>query len=292
MTFSPIKMTRAKEILQAYNDAVAEGLRFPIDELETRLNRFGAINDEDLEQLTWEQLQEIGIPKMKAVQIARDVFRSQNQMQPVPQPATQHVVMRTMSDEVSELSNEQLIQRFAATPSIRFSAVAEQIRARSGDRKCIAYLADGNVNVTVSVMVLNGIMQNDDFGDSVRVSGGDIEYLYRVSELPGNIRDEHPAYAGQVLRSDGTDRHGVYWGDVSLECRQLIRFAKSTGELHVHNRDDLLDLVERAKAGVGLLGQRYPKAHRLYKDAIALGNLPSLRIRASSATQPATSDAA
>lgn len=272
--FSDTFVPKMREQLQKFYQSAGREPPFPLDQLEEKLMDLGVADDEGLQSLRWEDLESIGIPKVQARTIKLDILREKE----TPNAPAQQFVVRSMTDEVGELNNHDLVARFAQNPTALHNAVAEQIRVRSKSRPCIAYLSDGKVDVETSAKALEYIAAGDDFGTTIRIDGKP-KYLYRLGEGSGEIRDEHPVFLAQTLRLDKTDHDDVYWGDIPLECRQLIRFAAGTQELKARERSELLDLRDQALRGLPALSERYPKAFLLYEDAKQLGNLPSLRTR-------------
>lgn len=275
--FSPLLIESAQGQLRDFYAKSSAQPPFLLEELEKRLVAAGAADDNDLRDMTWEDLeQSLAIPRLQARKLAT-LFRG-GQQQEGPQ---QHLVVRTTADEVGELTHRELIERYAKHPSALHNAVAEQIRARSRNRPCIAFLEDGSIDVETSTKALEYIQAGDDFGATIRSTDGKPKYVYRLGEGNGDLRDVHPVFAGSALLLDKTDRHGIYWGDISLECRQLIWIAHNeTHELRIdQNREALLDLRDRAANGIGVLAERYPNAFRVYEERKTLGGLPAMKTR-------------
>lgn len=278
--FSSTLVAQATDILETFFRDAQKEPPFPLSELEQKLIDLGAGSDPDLARLTWEDFEALGIPRLKAREITT-VFRRE----PSSTPQAMPIVLRTLADEASELSNRDLLERFAQNPVALHTAVAEQIRARSGDRPCIALNANGSIDIETSARALDGILGGDDYGDTIRVDGKP-RFLYRLGDTVNPIRNAHPVFADKALLLDGTDHHGIYWGDVTLECRQLIYIARNESqELRVTDRDALVDVRDRAlNGGLASLSERYPKALRLFEEKKALGGLPPLRIRSRART--------
>lgn len=299
--FNSEKMAQAIGLINAFNGAVAEELHFPKDQLVTKLHTGGYTEDADLSGMAWSEWQAIGMPLGLAKKVAK-VFRDPNAKdetgttgsQTSGSTATSVLRFQSAADEAGELTHRELVERFAASPTVLYGAIAEQLRARSGQRKCIAYNADGTaVHIEATVLAIESYAQGEDPGDFVMV-GKERFYLYHVGEQQGTVRDEHPVFAGESLKRDGRDKYDISWADVAHEVRQLIRLAVETEELSPHefDRDDVLNLRDWATAGLGSIQERYPLAARQFADKKDLKALPALKIRVGSGKKADTPSAA
>lgn len=279
--FTRSLIERALAVIAAHNEGLEDkslSIVLSYEDCVRKLNGFGATTDDHLnKRMTWEQIRDtIGVPILVAQDIAA-VFRGG-----APIEASQTTMLvRTMSDEVSEMSNRDLIMRHAERPNAMHNAVAEQIRARSGSNPCIVFNEDGRtLNVEETIKVLDGIQQGDSFGEIIRTPDGSPQYLYAVGIVPGMVRDEHPIFVGEALKSDGTDSFGIFWGSVPLENRQILRCAKEIGELETPNsKIEMIELRDRAMR-METITEWYQGGFRSFLDRKQMMNLPSLRVRA------------
>lgn len=274
--FSQQHLAQAKEIIVQFNTDVPEAHRYPVDTLEERLYGLGSSTDEDLKEMKWEEWESIGLPLRLAKKVAA-IYRGPEKE--VTQATT--MTVRTTTDEISELGNDELVNRFAANPSAVHSAVADQLRARSGDRRFIAFNADGSINVETTTMVLNGIASGDRFNGFFKADDRRV-YLFKIGERQGDVRDEHPVFVGNTLRQDGLDHESIDWKKVPHECRQFIRLAVITGEIDASqvDRNSLITLRDIAmqNGAFGSLQERYPHAGEMFEERKQLDDLPALRV--------------
>jgi len=279
--FTQDLLAQAKSVITQFNSQVPENHRYPVDDLEDRLYGFGASTDQDLRGMKWEEWESVGLPRRLAQSVAA-IYRGAEEH---ASSSSQTMTLRTVSDEVSELSNRDLVARFAQNPTVLHGAVAEQLRARSGDRPCIGYHADGSIDVETTTMVLEGLATGDEFGDFTKARGRRVN-LYKVGHRQGEVRNEHPVFAGRSLRADGLDHFNVDWSAVPLECGQLIRLAVETGGINPETigRKGLIRLRDIAlqEGALASLQERFSKAARLFEDRRELDSLPVLKARSGS----------
>ena len=290
--FSQNLMAQATEMINEFNSHVPEKHQYPVNELETRLFQLGASTDDDLADMTWEEWQEgVYLPKRLAKKVAA-IFREDKQENSM---TLRGDVIRTLSlkDEVGELGNRELVLRFAENPTAAHSAIADQLRARSGNKPCIAFEDDGKtMNVDATTQVLDGMQAGDEYGDVIKLEGRRV-HLYKVGQRVGTVRDEHPLYPGVALRSDGLDSDEIDWSGVPLECRQLLRLAVECGfDPSAKSRQKLISLRDIASqdGAFDSLQERFPRAADLYEERRTVDNLPALKTR-SAAKKPVMSAA-
>ncbi len=279
MSFSQEVLAPAKDIIVEFNAHVPSEHQCPIDDLETRLWGIGSATEEDLKNMTWEDWEDIGFPKRIARKVAA-VYRGTTEEQ---SPSSQQTMtIRTQGDVLSELSNEELLIRFKENPNMVHGPLADQLRARSRNRRFLAYHPDGTIDVATTVMVLNGIAEGDRFNGIAINSNNRRVQLFKVGQSQGDVRAEHPLYPGNALRKDGMDKHNINWKSVPIDCQQLIRIAVETGEISPEHmsREEMIHLrsLSLQENGFESLQEYYPDAGQLFEERSRLDNLPALKV--------------
>lgn len=263
-------LARAKEIIDSHNESGSKPIDF--EAFKAKLQELGGTDAAALKAVTWEDLEALGIPRLRARQIA-EIFRKE-ESGGAARP-------RLSKDEISEASNHDLVHEY--DPRKTTSNVAEELRKRGSNRRFVVFDESGGVHRKATLQLLEELQRGEAERDFFPVAGSPTN-VYRVGERPSETVDEHPLRKGARLRRDGKDDLDIPWGSLKLEVRQLLRFAVESGELVVKSNDDAFDLYERVSRDEGdlvkNLSTRYPRAAVWFKEALRLGNLPRLKIEA------------
>ena len=266
-------LASAKEIIDGNNASGASPIDY--ERFVQGLKDLGGTDVASLRQITWEDLQGLGVPKLRARQIAT-IFRKEDDNE---KPA-----MSFTADSVVDAADEDLVRVY--DPKRPTSHVAGELRKRSGDRPFVVFDDGGGIHRKRTLELFQELVAGHPPRETCDINGVPTR-VYRVGESPPEMLDEHPLIAGETLYPDGTDRRGIAWGSLKLPVRQLLRFAVQTGELTTQTNDGMHDLFDRVlKEGdnaVTFFRARYPQAWLQYMDAVSHGTLPRLKLPASAA---------
>jgi hypothetical protein len=255
-------MSTFAELMEAVKAALVEfKADFDFEEFKTKLAGIGGTSVETLREVSWEDLQELGLPKLVAKRVAK-IFRSEDGDDKAKETGKPGGVITPK--KVPYATPEELVQAF--DPRQATSPVAEELKKRSGGRPFVVFDRDGGIHRKLTLQLLEELIAGDEPRQFIK-SGGDILDVFAVGELPPEEADEHPLFKGRALRRDGTDDAGRNWAGLSLAVRRMLRYAvDETHELRIRDADHEADIFERASKDGALaeLQGRYVQAHRAY----------------------------
>lgn len=272
------RISMARGILESFNETQtdpANAKPVDIDRFFLKLTQLGAVNEELLSQVSWEDLQECGAPRLLARQIAAN-FR--NAEPPASTPPQQVVVVDNDPDKLARaMTRRQLVEAYEWSDAK--NAVGERLHKLSDGRRFLVYHANGVKNIDKSVSLLDGL---DEFGELREVratnAGGEEEVceVLSVGEKPFQVVDEHPMFKDEPLRPDGTSRSGLDWSAVDFETRQLVAIISRTDGWGSKTEADVIEEAE-TKGRKGL-AKKFLKAAMKLQRLQAEGRAPTLKI--------------
>lgn len=232
----------------------------------------GGTTDEALRLSSWEDLQECGLPKLLARQIA-EVFRKSDA------PAKAESVY-VSEKKAAAMTIAELLSKY--DPLEADNPVAKRLISMSKGQPCIAF-KDGAVHVESSEKCIRELREGLPPRDKVAIDG--IVYpLFKVGDKPGNALAENPLYPGRALRGEDCDQTNRSWSGVTDVVRTLLWLAVSrTGEIRINSVNDahtIIDLVvsKTPQEAEKLVRSRFGEAHIEYETLKAEGRLPPLKI--------------
>jgi hypothetical protein len=275
------KLDEARALLDQHNSQVpaltaASDLkagRVDLDSFFSNLAQAGGTNEHTLAQCTWEDLQEFGLPKLLARQVAT-IFRKEAKKEEKP-------VLKKSKVEVMTVG--ELIAHYE--PRNPASIVTDKLKHLLGNTRFLVFNDDGSVNVEVSTKLAQEIL--DEYPDREHYfANGESSKTYRIGERPDQSFDENPLYPGRILRPDGDcDQTNRSWNGVSLETKQIIYLAVAqTKEIVINSINDahnIMDLVVGKSDNDVLkhtIRQRFSKAAAVLKEMYNQGRAPVLKI--------------
>lgn len=275
------------EMKLSYEDMLAQAADIIADEatvaaFKTSLAAGGYDSVADLETLTWEELEAMGLKRPKAKRLAT-LFRGS--------PANEEIKPVQVSLKVKNMTRRELLDRYDwDNPE---SPVGARLSDLAGEQPCIVFNADGTLDVEASLVCMEDIR----IGLPARATyvgvDGSVRIVYKVWDSPGKYHDEDPLYSGKPLRSDGSSTViGRNWSSVPKESRILLNLAIVSGELRItapQDAHDAMDLAERMSPNG--LRARFQRAAARYEELSATGNLPTLKVRVGTTAQQAGSGA-
>ena len=251
------------------------------DKFVLNLKAFGAITEEDLKKLSYEDILSCLKPSMNksegmvepkglAKKIA-NLFRSGEKTE--NEPETKYV----SSKKADKMSPKELVDHYDSLDAT--NAVAKRLQEVSKGQAFIIFHTDKTVHTIHTLSLLNEI-RNGFPGRDIFSVDGIPQKVYKVGEVPNNEVDENPVFPGRPLRPDGTcDQTNRSWAGVTNEMRQFVcMIAQKDMPVNVATVHYLLDLILGASDAEKKLIERFPKVWVSFAEAKQKGNLPRLKI--------------
>ena len=222
--------------------------------------RSDLLTDDDLRSATWEDLQDCGVPKGKARQIA-NVFRD--------------IVLDDDPVKLAtKLKPSELVEKY--DPEEADNPFGSRLKSLSNGQRFIVFKNDGTVNVFISQNLLQELRDSYPERQNVVVDG-EVHQTYTIGDRPSRYAEEHPLFPGKMLRPDWVSDADIDWKPISLPVRQLIYLAVKTGDLKGKDEQDVRDLIENKSFND--LGKRWKNAALKFKELSETNQLPQLKIK-------------
>jgi len=269
------KIAAVREVVEQHNSNVTDNFnKVNFSPFLEKLRNMGGSSEETLKAVSWEDLQECGLPKIMARRISY-VFRQDSD----DNDGTSSAYVSTK--KASMLTFKELIERY--NPKDVKNSVGKRLRDLSDGKAVIVFNDNGGVNVKASVDLLNDIMNNLPEVETAFVGGRPFP-VYKIGDRFDVYADENPLYPGRVLRSEETcDQTGRSWKGVAQDVRQLlyiaVQISKELGVRTAADASDVLDKVMAQDCTLDSLRSRYPHASKQYDGLLNIGSLPRLKIK-------------
>ena len=271
------KIQSARKVIEQHNFNVEESHKVDFDKFLENLRNLGGTSEETLKAVSWEDLQDCGIPKIMARSLSH-IFRQASS-------GNGEKTVYVSNRKASTMTPTELLERY--NPRDVKNAVGGRLEQLSDGKRFIVF-TDGKVNVEESKKLLEDLMDGHDELATAFVDGLPTS-VYKVGERPDSYADENPIYPGRALRASMTcDQTGRSWDGVSLPVRQLLYLArKETKELNISSLDDAHNAIDKAMADNAetIIRQRYKKASLLYDECSQISQLPTLKIKMGSGSK-------
>lgn len=269
------KLDKARALLTAHNTSASSKLN--IDEIFKRLEALGGTTDEALRACSYEDLQEIGIPKLLARQVAT-IFRQGGES-----PKEEGKKKALKPHHVEAMTVAELLEHYDPTESDNL--VGQRLTKITKNLPCIVFNKDGSVNVQVSRSLVQEIKDGLEPRETYLLDNVP-QKLHRIGERPGSFLDENPLYKGRPLRGSDEvcDQTNRSWQGVSLVVRQVLHLAVyATKEQRISSISDAHDVLDRvmgksAEEAEKYVRGRYAKASLEWDKLSQLNQLPSLKL--------------
>jgi hypothetical protein len=263
------KLEKAKGLIEKHNAGLDEKDRLNADAFVADLKKAGGTTDEGLRQCSWEDLQDCGLPKLLAKQVAT-VFR---------EGGTEEKKDVVTEKKAGGMTVQQLLEHY--DPRDADNHVGKRLTTLAKSQRCVIFNSDSSVNVGASEKLIAEIRDGYPERETFPVDGRPMK-IYRVGERPQELADENPLYPGRLLRPNGDcDQTNRSWEGVSYEVRVLLYLAVTkTNELRIDSVGKAQDEMDRAIATnvMQFLPSRYPKASLLFDELKSRSELPSLKL--------------
>jgi hypothetical protein len=229
------------------------------------------IKEDDLQDARWEDIEECGVPKIKARRISR-IFR-EGESDEQPQKVVVDITGNP-SEHAKTLTPVQLVDFY--DPDNSTNPYGVKLKQDAENRRCVVFNHDGTLNRELTKQLVDEIC-NLKYPERPTVNvDGVPSPIFRVGDRPDRYAEENPVRPGTPLRPDGCSDKGVEWGKLPMDIRQLVYLGTSTGEL----KDTEIDLFEKVvNKDFAEVAKRCPNAAVKFKELENLGTLPQLKIR-------------
>lgn len=253
------KLSRAQIVIDEHNIHLSDDKKLDWNAIKSKIAELGGTSEETLSEMTWEDLQDCGIPRVLARRIANQIFR-------------QAVIKR---DDIETMSISELFRNYDPTGE-KNPSITERLRKESEGKKCVVFLPTGVVDEVASKSLLmelkGGLPERDHVG---------IAIVYRIGENPNQFLEENFLFPGNPLRNGVCDITNRNLTNIPLEVRQIVYLAiTNTKELRCENAGDahtILDMLEGDEA-LDKIQSRYVKAAIALNKMKELGQAPSLKL--------------
>lgn len=263
------KLADARALIVQHNSQISDSRQIDVEKFFISLTNAGGTNDSALSQSSWEDLQDFGLPKLLARQVAQ-VFRVKEE-----KPALK-------KSKIEAMSVGELISNYS--PKSLVNTVTERLKAIFGNKRFVVFNDSGEVDFLATTKLAQELLVGYPERELYVVDSIPSK-TYQIGERPDQCFDENPLYPGRILRPDGDcDQTNRSWNGVSLEVKQIVYLAiTKSGELRIasineaHNILDLIVGKEDADA-IKLVRSRFPKATAHLGELRKQNNSPSLKI--------------
>jgi hypothetical protein len=266
-----LKIERVKDIVEQHNEEIKEeGVNF-ISFLE-KLKKMGGTSEDALKAISWEDLQECGLPKIIARRVAH-LFRQDSN-------SAEHNYISI--NKLYSMSIEQIIEKY--DPYGEDGPISHRLKEISGDNPFIIFDNNGKVLIEPSASLLKEIKSGLSPVETYFVDGKPFD-VYRIGESPSVYVDENPLYPGRELRSNEVcDKTGKSWKGVPLKIRQIIYISiKITKEFKIDLISDaytiLNRIVDSTDFGSKYIENCFPQSVKKYNELCKIGGLPLLKVK-------------
>lgn len=265
------KIEQVRALLEQHNSQVLPENQIKIDEFFKMLTDAGGTTEGALQVTTWEDLQDLKLPKILARQVA-NIFREKKKEEEKTVLKKSKVESMTLAELVSHYDPRDLDNK-----------VQERLTVLFGNKRFIVFKDDGSVNTEATLKLANELREGYSERDAY-VFDGDSSKTYSVGQRPDQSFDENPLYPGRVLRPDGVcDQTNRSWSGVPLEVKQVLYLALSSRELITNSINDahnIMDLVVGKADAEALktVRSRFSKAAATLKELVKQNKAPSLKI--------------
>lgn len=266
------RLATVHNIIEQHNSNVEENF-ISFEDFTQKLKNMGGSSEDTLKAISWEDLQECGLPKIMARRVAH-IFREESDN-------VDNNSSYISPKKAYMLSDKDLIKRY--DPKDFDSPISKRLNEISNGLPFIVFDDNGNVLLNETEVVLKDI-RNGLPPIETYFSGNRPLQVYRVGEKPDSYVNENPIYPGRVLRGgDVCDQTGRSWEGISEDIRKLLYIAiNDTKEIKVEtvqNANDILDRIVSKNNKFDSLRCLYPKASKRYDELSKIGNLPLMKIK-------------
>jgi len=246
-------------------------------EFQSVMSKIGGTDDESLRLASFEDLEGIGVPKLKAKQIA-NIFRAKDTASDADEQDAALMIHKPISDWPVEL----LLKK--ANPNKPYSSEMIELKKRFGDKSVIAFNDDDTFNLDVTLKVIERIQE----GFTIDLAMYANKRIYKVGEGPWRIKDACPLHPDIPLIDGRCHKCQQTWSKLSKTLRRVVYFIGKRKLVDVSSRPQVIELFKMASTSDAntpdavlaneTLCNTYPEALHDYNDAKKRDELPGLTV--------------
>jgi len=154
------------------------------------------------------------------------------------------------------------------------------LKQRYGDKAIIAFKPDSKeIAIEETVNYITDVEMGYAEEENIEVDGSLVR-LYPIGQIPDQIIEEDPIFAGNPLKRGRSTVNRVNWSGVDLETQQLCRIIVERSDIDINDRFAVKKLVELAikSNGIKELKKMFPEAEMKFREKRKTGDLPKLRM--------------
>jgi len=270
------KRDAAKRAIGAYNKKQTdEAKQVDIEAFVQALVDAGGTDDASLQDCSFEDLEEFGLPKLLAKKVAK-TFREKKKKKDEDEGAPY-----VSGKKAKRMSIKQLLRVY--DPREPDNEVGKLLGQKSQGKACIVFTNSGEVNVAASHSLFAEIREHYPERDTITVDGKPRK-VYKIGQRPDQLGNVNPLYPRELLYPDGTcGQTNRSWSAVPYEVRAIIFLAVTeTNEISISGISDAHGILDLVVSGAGeavetKIRQRFSKASVRFDELKGLGNPPSLK---------------
>ena len=275
------KIEEAQTIISEHNSKLAESqTQLNWDEILNKIVGLGGTTAETLSEMTWEDLEDCGIPRVLARRVAKVLRKKEEQTTKLPSKSALRVMgildLLKLYDPASD--NNHLVQK-------------ELVSRTDSSTRFIVFNDNNTVDAELSHKLWKVFKDTGLEGPITNVGTGTPRKTYQIGQTPAKTLDENPLIEGRPLIDGCCDKSNINWADVPLFVRQFVRvIIDETGSFgEVSDMQDFFERLDKMSkssggwAGVSpAMSSRYPESWVIFEELRDDNKLPSLVIKSGS----------
>lgn len=161
---------------------------------------------------------------------------------------------------------------------LRKNRVYKVLRDMFKDKKVVAFKPDSKeIAVEETINYMTDINDGLPEEESIDVDG-ELVRLYEIGQVPNQLVDEDPLFAGHPLKRERSMINRVNWSGISPEVRQFFRILVDRDDIDPNDRMSVRQAVEMAKNGINDLKKVFAEAYLEFKEKKTRDELPKLHL--------------
>lgn len=253
------RISKAKSIIDGYNTLVDDDKKIDANKFIGRLKSNGCVTEDAIvNYVTWEDIENCGIPKILAKQIATEAFR-----------CNITAVAGFSHGSIDQLSPSSLLDR--CDPQDKNCPYSKRLNELAEGKRFVVYNKDGSLNREVTLMILDRL---EDFPNLEHYSlDSGPTAVHKIGVKIDTIVDEDPFRPGKPLMPNGFSIGGIDWSAISMYHKQLVHIIMRGNDGANQNEYDLAESCRNVT-----ITKKFPSYVVMLDDMIKRGVEPKLRI--------------
>jgi hypothetical protein len=270
------KLSEAQQVVAEHNSNLGDDSESHIswDNILAKLKRMGGTTDQNLRQMTWEDLEDCGVPRILARTIVNGIFRKNGDEASKPRILT--------ANRVAAMSFVELFKNYDPTGETN-PAVRDRLATECDGKRCVVFDPRDNTTILADESAKRLREIKDGLGDiDVTQVNGVPCPVYYIGERPDTEPiEENFLYPGEMLRNGICTRTNRDVSGVPVVARQIVYLAiTDTNELSINSVEDAQRVLDTLDCDdpVGKAQARYSRAAILLQEKTRAGEEPRLRV--------------